>query len=222
MLAGPELPARRRRRGCLWALLAVAAALLVVGGVLAALALSSPDLGDAPGGADDGDSQEAIAAKLGGSLAAQLLQRDHAVVTLSERDITVLVGENNPNPDRFRDPQARIRDGLVVIDAHTPVGPFTVDAVAKLALSRTVGSDGLPQVSASFKAVQVGGLGLPDFAAQALQNRIQQAFDLQDVLSSNDILRLARRELDCVAVSPDGVRLGFHRPGAPEAAGDCG
>ena len=209
-----------RRRGCLVAL-AIAAVLGALTGVLGAMALSTPDLGPGPGGTDHGDSEQAIAASLGGSLAAQLALGAHGVIALSEHDLTVLIRENNPAPVRFRDPQVRIRDGLVVIDAHTPVGPFTVDAVARMSLSRTIGTDQLPQVTATFTRVQVGSLGLPDFAAHALQDRVQQAFDLQDVLTSNEFLRLARSSLDCVLVATDGVRLGFHRPGADAQAADC-
>jgi len=220
MDAGAE-PARRRRRGCFWALL-VTAVLVAVLGVLAFIALDTPDLGAAPGGVDNGDTQAQIVARMATSLGAQLLLQPHGVITLSEHDLTVLVTENNPNPARFLDPQARIRDGLVVIDARTKLGPFTVDAVARLALSRTVGADSLPEVTATFEAVQVGGLGLPDFAARAVQNRVQQAFDLQDVLSRDPYLRAVRSALDCVRVAADGVRLGFHRPGSGVAPADCG
>ncbi len=215
-------PPARRRRGCLWALVAVLVAILALVGALGALALSTPDLGAPPDGADHGDTQQAIATTMAAALVAQLAAGPHGVIALSEHDLTVLVRDNNPNSQRYQNPQARVRADLVVIDAHTPVGPFTVDAVAKLALSRTTGTDGLPQVTATFRAVQVGGLGLPDFAARAVQDRVQQAFDLQDVLASNSILSLARRELDCVAVTGGEVRLGFHRPGASAAPGDCG
>jgi hypothetical protein len=220
MDAGAE-PARRRRRGCFWALL-VTAVLVAVLGVLAVIALDTPDLGASPGGVDDGDTQAQIVARMATSLGAQLLLQPRGVITLSEHDLTVLVTENNPNPARFQDPHARIRNGLVVIDARTKVGLFTVDAVARLALSRTVGLDSLPQVTATFEAVQIGGLGLPDFAARAVQDRVQQAFDLQDVLSRDPYLRAVRSALDCVLVAADGVRLGFHRPGSGGAPADCG
>ena len=210
-----------RRRGCIVALV-VAGVLVAIGGVLGAMALSTPDLGPAPGGVNHGDNEQAIAASLGGSLAAQLALSPHGVVALSEHDLTVLIRQNNPAPVRFRDPQVRIRDGVVVIDARSPVGPVTVDAVVRLSLARTIGPDQLPQVTATFTAVQVGSLGLPDFAAHALQDRVQQAFDLQDVLSSNEYLRLARSSLDCVRVAGDGVRLGFHRPGVSDQPADCG
>jgi len=217
------VPPRSRRlpRGCL-VLLIAAALVAVTCGVLGTVALSTPNLGDPPGGTDHGESEQAIAAGIAAELAGQLLVRAHGVVELSEHDLTVLIHENNPNPTRYRDPQARVRDGLVVVDAHTPVGPFTVDAVARIALSLTSGGDGLPQVSADFRSVQVGGLGLPDFAARALQDRIQHVFDLQNLLSSDNVLRLARGALDCVAVAGDAVRLGFHRPGVAQAPQDCG
>jgi hypothetical protein len=213
---------RPRRRGCIWVLLLAAVPLVAVV-VLAAIALAAPDLGPAPGGSNDGDTQDAIVAAMATSLGEQLLLRQHGVITLSEHDLTVLVRENNPDPSRFQNPEARIRRGLVVIDAHTKVGPFTVDAVGKLSLSRTVGADSEPpRVTATFEAVEVGGLGLPDFAAKAVQDRIQQAFDLQDVLASNQYLSLARSNLDCVLVASDGVRLGFHRPGSAADPAGCG
>ncbi len=202
--------------------LALVAVVVVGTGVLGAMALASPDLGPAPGGTDDGDTQAAIVAGLATSLGAQLLVAPHGVIVLSEHDLTVLVRENDPSPTRFQDPHARIRGGLVVIDARTVVGPFTVSAVARLGLSRTVGADAMPQVTATFTALQVGSLGLPDFAAHALQDRVQQAFDLQDVLGSDPYLRLARSALDCVAVSAGTVRLGFHRIGVSSAPATCG
>jgi len=220
MAAGPP-PRSRRPRGCL-VLAGVAAALAVLTGVFAAMALSTPDLGALPAGANDGATEQAIAATVAAELGAGLLSGPHTVVRLSEHDLTVLVRQNNPNPARFQDAQARIRDGLVVVDARTAVGPFTVDAVARLALVLSTGADGLPRIGAEFRAVQVGGLGLPDFAAHAVQDRIQQAFDLQDLLASNSVLRLARSSLDCVGVGDDGVRLGFHRLGVAAAPGDCG
>jgi hypothetical protein len=133
----------------------------------------------------------------------------------------VLVREHNPGPERFQSPDVRVRGGLVVIDARTPIGPFTVTAVAKLALSRTEDSGG-PRVSANFDAVQVGNLGLPGAVTSALQDRVQAAFDLQNLLSSSPELSLARQALECVRVGDGVVRLGFHRPGSAEQASACG
>jgi hypothetical protein len=221
MTSRPAPRPRSRRRGCIWALAALFV-LAVVLGVLGAAALAAPDLGPAPGGRNNGDTEAAIAANLGAQLAAQLALQEHAVITLSEHDLTVLVRQNNPNPSRFQDPNARIRDGVVVIDTRTAVGPVTVDVVARLSLRRTTAGDSTPQVTATFTSVQVGGLGLPDFVARSVQDRVQQAFDLEDVLASNSVLDLARHDLDCVLVTAVGVRLGFHRPGSPADPSSCG
>jgi hypothetical protein len=189
--------------------------------VLATQAFASPDLGGPPGGADDGSTQAAIAARLALPLAAALLSGEHGHDDLSERDLTVLVRENNPDTGRFQDPEVRIRSDLVWIDAHTPFGPFNVVAVAKMALSRTTDANG-PRVSGTFQAVQVGNLGLPDQVTSALQDHVQQAFNLQDLLSASPVLSLARSALECVRVGDGVVRLGFHRPGAAENPAACG
>jgi len=218
-----EAPVRARRRlsrGC-GCLLAGVAVLLVVLIVLATQVLASPDLGPAPGGADDGETQTAIAVHQGGSLVTQLLTAEHAHVDLSEHDLTVLVRENNPDTGRFQSPEVRIRAAQVVIDARTPVGPFTVVAVARMALARTEDSSG-PRVSGTFQAVQVGNLGLPGQVTSALQDHVQQAFDLQDLLSASPELSLARSALECVRVGDGVVRLGFHRPGVAEDPAACG
>jgi hypothetical protein len=197
------------------------AVLLIVLIVLATQVLASPDLGPTPGGADDGSSQTAIAVHLGASLVTQLAAGDHGHVDLSEHDLTVLVRENNPDTTRFQGPEVRVRDTLVVIDARTPVGPFSVVAVARMALARTTDATG-PRVSGTFQSVQVGNLGLPGRVTQALQDHVQQAFDLQDLLAASPVLSLARSALECVRVGDGVVRLGFHRVGAAADPAACG
>ncbi len=216
------VPARRRRlgRGC-GCLLAALALLVVAVVVLAVQAFASPDLDPAPGGADDGATQTAIAIRLGSGLAGQLIAGEHGHVDLSEHDLTVLVREHDPDTQRFQSPDVRVRGDLVVIDARTPLGPFTVTAVAKLALSRIADAGG-PRVAGTFEATQVGNLGLPDQVTHALRDRVQQAFDLQDLLSASPVLSVARQELECVRVGDGVVRLGFHRPGSAEDAQACG
>jgi len=188
--------------------------------VLATQALASPDLGPSPGGANDGDTEAAIAVHLGGALVTQLVTAEHGHVDLSEHDLTVLVRQNNPDANRFESPEVRIRDAVVVIDARTPVGPFTVVAVARMALARSEDSSG-PRVSGTFQAVQVGNLGLPGQVTSALQDHVQQAFDLQDLLGASPELSLARSALECVQVGGGVVRLGFHRPGVAEDPAAC-
>lgn len=195
--------------------------LLIVLIVLATQALASPDLGPVPGGSDDGSTETAIAVHLGATLVTQLAALEHGHVDLSEHDLTVLVRENNPDTTRFQNPEVRVRGAQVVIDARTPVGPFTLVAVAKMALARTQDSGG-PRVSGTFEAVQVGNLGLPGQVTSALQDHVQQAFDLQDLLSASPVLSLARSALECVRVGDGVVRLGFHRPGAVADTAACG
>jgi len=216
----PVLTRRRISRGC-GCLLAGAAVVAVLLVVLAVQAFASPDLGPPPGGADDGETQLAIAARLGGSLAGQLIAGEHGHVDLSEHDLTVLVREHDPEPARFQSPDVRIRDTLVVIDARTPLGPFSFVAVARMSLARTEDAGG-PRVSATFTSTQVGNLGLPDQVTSALQDHVQQAFNLQDLMSADPVLNLARSALECVRVGGGVVRLGFHRPGAAEDPGACG
>jgi hypothetical protein len=217
-------PARERRRLCrgCGCLLVVVVGAVVVALIAGAQALAAPDLGPAPGGRDDGNSQIAIAARLGTALGTELLTNPsgHGVVELSEHDLTVLVRQNNPDTGRFRNPSARVRDDLVVVDAQAPAGPFTVTAVARLALSRTTDT-GDPRVTGTFRSVQVGNLGLPDAVAHALQDHVQRAFNLQDLLAANPILSAARSALECVRVGGGVVRMGFHRPDVAENAATC-
>src|SRR5581483_11543864 len=110
---------RRLGRGC-GCLLAALALLVVAVVVLAVQAFASPDLGPAPGGADDGATQTAIAIRLGSGLAGQLIAGEHGHVDLSEHDLTVLVREHDPDTQRFQSPDVRVRGDLVVIDARTP------------------------------------------------------------------------------------------------------
>lgn len=207
-------------RGC-GCLLAGVAVLVVVVVVLAVQAFASPDLGPPPGGSDDGETQTAIAIRLGTTLAGQLVAGEHGHVDLSERDLTVLVREHDPDTQRFQSPEVRVRGSLVVIDAHTSFGPFGFVAVAKMALARVVDAGG-PRVAGTFRATQVGNLGLPDQVTSALQDRVQQAFNLQDLLSASPVLSLARQALECVRVADGVVRLGFHRPGSAEDPQACG
>jgi hypothetical protein len=219
-VSAPSRPRRRIGRAC-GCLLAIVAVVLVLGGVVVTQALATPALGASPGGADDGSSQNAIAATLGGKLAAQFLLSQHGRVEVSEHDLTVLIREHNPNPARLQDPEIRVHDALLAVDAHTPIGPFTVWAIARLALVRTIDSGGIPQISAGFHDIQVGNLGLPDVVTHAIQDRVQQAFDLQDLLGSDPTLKAARQYLECVKVTANVVRIGFHRPDATTDAGAC-
>jgi hypothetical protein len=207
-------------RGCCFgvALLVI----LVAGTVFVAVrALAAPDLGASPGGMAHGSSEVVIAAELAGDAATQLVAADHAVVRLSERDLTVIANARNPSPDRYRNPQARVRDGDVVVSADTSVGPYGVTAVARYTLLFS-DSRGSTQVTAQVVDYAVGQLGVPGFIGDRVDPRASASINLTALFASNPILEGLSQSLDCVAVDSDGVHVGFHRPGVTAAAGNCG
>jgi hypothetical protein len=186
--------------------------LLVAGvGVLAWLALSLPDLGGPPRGPDDGDTRLALAATMGREAAIGLVRTPHTVVTLSEQDLTTVLRATNPDAQQFQDLEARVRDGQVVIDALTPLGPVTVTAVARVGLSLVCPPDGAPDVAADVRGISAGRLPLPGFAVSQIRDRISRDIDLHSLLADAQ-LDLIRPYLDSVTVTDSGVALGFHRP----------
>ncbi len=220
------IPRRRTRaaqaglvRGCCLGLILVAA-LVAVTVFAGTRALAAPDLGAPPGGTSHGGSEALIAAALGGDAATQLLTKDHAVVTVSERDLTVIALARNPSPNRYRNPQARIRNGHVVVTADTSVGPFGVTAVATFKLIFSDPS-GTPSVTAQAVDYSVGQLGIPTFIGDRVDSRASSSVNLTALLGANPALKLLSQVLECVAVHPDGVHIGFHRPGVSADAATC-
>ncbi len=221
------IPRRRSRtaqtglvRGCCLGLI-VMATLLVIGIIVGSRALAAPDLGAAPAGTAHGSSEAVIAAALGGDAATQLLSKEHAVVSLSERDLTVIANARNPSPVRYRNPQARIRNGNVVVSADTSVGPFGVTAVATFQLLFSDAS-GTTQVTAHAVDYAVGQLGIPGFIGDRLDPRGSATLNLTALFASNPALELLSQAMDCVVVHPDGVHIGFHRPTVTPSAATCG
>ena len=205
-------------RGCCFPV-ALLLLLAVAGVYVATRALATPNLGAAPGGTDHGNTQLLIAAALAGDAAAQLIIGDHAVVVVSEHDLTVIVQARNPEPQKYRYPQARIRDGNVVVSADTDVGPLGVTAVVRYNL--VLDTSGPVQVTAQPVSYDVGQLGLPSFVGTWLNPRATKTVDLTSLFGSNPALQLLARSLDCLAVHPDGVHVGFHRPGATVSDPAC-
>jgi hypothetical protein len=207
-------------RGCCFGLVLVV--VLVAGTVFVTVrALAAPDLGPPPGGTAHGSSEVVIAAALAGDAATQLVFGDHATVTLSERDLTVIANARNPSPDRFRNPQARVRNGDVVVSADTSVGPLGVTGVVRYVLLFST-SSGTTQVSAQVVDYAVGQLGVPGFLGDRVDPRASSSVNLTALFASNLILEGLSQSLDCVAVHDDGVHVGFHRPGVSAAPGTCG
>jgi hypothetical protein len=207
-------------RGCCFGLILLV--VLVAGTfVVGQRVLAAPDLGRPPGGMAHGSSASVIAAALAGDAATQLVTSDHATVTLSERDLTVIATARNPSPARFRNPQARVRDGYIVVSADTSVGPFGVTAVARFALLFTVSSGGT-QVTAQAMDYSVGQLGLPGFLGDRLDPRGSATLNLTALFAANPALETLSQFMDCLSVRSDGVHVGFHRPGGSAAPGICG
>lgn len=188
------------------------------GGFVLVRAVSRPDLGPGPAGARHGGTPEAIATALAGDLVRALVSQAHAVTILTERDLTVIARARNPNPSRFHDPEARVRDGQVVIDASSSLGPFDVVTVARSRLSLSPAGD----ISADVGSVEVGTLPVPDWARGTLDPWSPRALPLDRLLDTNPVLGSLRQDLDCVAVEDDGVHLGAHRPGAAPDPSACG
>ncbi len=207
-------------RGCCFGLILLV--VVVVGTVvIGQRALAAPELGPPPGGTSHGTSDAVIAAALAGDAATQLLTREHAVVTLSERDLTVIAMTRDPSPDRFRNPQARVRNGNIVVSADTSIGPFGVTAVATFQLLFSNAS-GTTQITAQAVDYAVGQLGIPGFLGDRLDPRGSSSLNLTALFATNPALELLSRAMDCVSVQPDGVHVGFHRPGLTPATGLCG
>ena len=206
-------------RGCCLGLLLLVG-LLVATVILGQKVLAAPDLGAAPRGPAHGSSEALIAATLAGSAASQLLSSEHASVIFSERDLTVIAAARNPSPNRFRNPQARVRDGYIVVSANTDAGPFGVTAVARFTLVVASTSAGT-QLTAHVVDISVGQLGVPGFIADRFDPRGADTLNLTTVFASNPALEALSQSLDCAAVRSDGLHVGFHRPGVNATAVTC-
>lgn len=206
-------------RGCC---LGLALALLPVVAVVLLLsrALASPDLGAPPMGPGHGGTPEAIAAVMVAKVGLDLVAAPHATFTLSESDLTVITAAKNPDPDRYHEIHARIRGGLVVIDAATGLGPFGTVTTARLSVAVVSGGQG-PRVTAQVEEVDLGQLTLPQWAWSNFDSRGAAAFNLDGFLG-DPAAKVLRATIDCVRPVPGGLVLGFHRPGIAADPGACG
>ena len=198
------------------------AAVVALGGWTFWRMTSSPDLGLPPQGPAHGDTDAELAAYAVTSLVGLLspVGSAHATVTLSEHDLTAIARQRAS--DALADPQVRVRDGKVVVSGAANVISIGVTAVGRLGLRLVKGSDGSPDVSASIDEIDAGSLTLPGFLRDAIAQQVQSQVHLDDVLSADSRLRPLRPALECVAVEPTGVVLGFHGPLASPDPSTCG
>ena len=200
--------------------LLLVAVLIAAGGLLTWQSTAAPDLGAAPRGPDDGHTRLQIAAVMGRKAAQGLALAPHTVVTLSEKDITTVLRSSIPDPQQFRDPEGRVRDGLVVINVRTKLGPVGITAVGRVALSLVCPADGAPDVAADVNSISAGRMPLPGWAVTQIRDRISRDIDLHGLLADAQLDPI-RPYLDSVAVTADGVALGFHRPGLLQGNSPC-
>jgi hypothetical protein len=184
-------------------------------------AIAAPELGADAAGPAHGSSEQQIAVALGAQLAAELLANTHAVVTLSEADLSVIAAQNNPHPDRFHAVAARVRGGSIAVSALTNEGPLTVTGVAYVgvALDR---SQGTPQLAVQVVRLDVGELTLPGWLRDRLLGSVSPSLAIDQLLDSGPALRALRDNLECVVVARDGLRIGVHRPGIASDPATCG
>jgi hypothetical protein len=215
-------PARRAPQGLMRGCCALVAVAVVVLGFVVFLTVrvvAAPDLGAAPRGPGHGESQTAIAVSLGAQVVAQLLVQPHATVTLSEHDLTVLVGEHVAKA--LTDATVRTRGGQVVVSGQHPVGPFTVTPVAHLALTLDT-TKSPPSLGSQIVELDLGQLGLPGFIRDRILGSLASSIDLDQVFNGSPALKALRANLECVAVVDDGLRIGVHSPLAAADTSICG
>ena len=205
-------------RGCCL-LGVVALVLLGFAAFLADRALAAPDLGQAPRGPGHGEGETAIAISLGTQLALALLTQPHAVVTLSEHDLTILAAEHPPSD--VTGLTARVRDGRIVLSGQHPFGPFTVTPVARVVLNLDV-KQSPPSLTSRVAQLDIGQLGLPGFIQDRVLSSFGSSIDLNALFNGSPALEAVRAFLECVSVAPDGLRVGVHRPGIALDTAVCG
>lgn len=193
----------------------------VLGAIAYVKATTDPDLGPAPRGPLHGRSELQLAGYAAERIGSGLLQgHTHAAVILSEQDVGVVLAAHPPVNASFADPRARAREGLLVVDGRTDVGPVSVHAVGRLAVRLVQGPDGSPDVGIDIREIDAGTLPLPGPLRDRVEERVRESVNLSGLLSSTALAPL-RPELDCAGVTPDGVVLGFHAPGVGPDPSTC-
>ncbi len=208
-MSAARRPVRRGEHGlfrtcCLGLVILVA---LCVGAVVLLIRMTASPafLATAPLGADDGPTTQAIATKLAKQLSLALLDKSaQATVLVSDRDLTVIAAEENPDPQTLSGLQVRSDAGQLLLSAHSHLGPLPVVVTAQL-IPRLV--NGYPQID--LNGIQVGDQSLPGFMRSLIYPQGRAIFDLGPLIRKMSISTFG---LECLGVVPDGVELGFHSP----------
>jgi hypothetical protein len=206
-------------RGCC---LGVVLLLVVLGGGVFVMlrATAAPDLGAAPGGANDGDSEVAVAIALGAQAGVQLATSPHAVVTVSEHDLTVVAAAQNPHPETYRGIEVRSRNGMLAVSALRSFGPLTTTVVGYLSAGLDA-SQSPPQLVVNVTRIDVGALSLPGWLQDRLLGNYSPSITLNQLFDSSAALHALKDNMECVSAVTGGLRVGLHRPGTTPDTGVC-
>ena len=176
-----------------------------------------PELGAAPVGPSDGSNSAAIATALARRVATQLIQTGAAgaVVLLSERDLTTLAAQYNPDPESFTDVAVRARGGQLWVSADHHLGPLPVVVTARVSPVFQPGGS----LDVDIQEIDVGDQAIPGFMQSAVDPRGSAVVSLNGLLNST---ALDVYGLECVSVVPNrGIELGFHAPLRAAETGYC-
>jgi hypothetical protein len=184
-------------------------------------AVSGPDLGSAPRGPNHGNNELAIAATLAPQLAASLIVQPHAVITLSEHDLTVLATQNNPRPAEYHNVSVRVRGGMLLVAADVGVGPFRPTALAHVAVTFD-STSGQVRISSQVGQIDLGQLSLPGWLKDRFVAQVMQSTALLPLFADGSALKSALSNIECLAAADEGVRIGVHRAGTTADASTCG
>ena len=186
-------------------------------------ATADPDLGPSPRGPLHGGSEAELAGYAVTQLAPLLVPgHAHVTVSLSEQDLGVELRAHAASAGQFSDPQARFRDGRLVVSGRTGFGPVGVVGVGRLQLALATAPDGYPDLTAAVQEIDAGRLTLPGLVRDAISERVDALARLQSLLAADPRLFALRVDLECVAVRADSVALGFHAPGVAADPAACG
>ena len=152
-----------------------------------------------------------------------LLEEPHSFFWIRRvEDGRWLVAEGTcQHPNSLRNVSARVRDGLVVVEAEHPYGPFTVMPVARISVALSTASSA-PSIATHMVELDVGELTLPGFIRDRLLGTLAPSLSVNPLFTGSAALKAVRAYLECVLIAHDGVRIGVHRPGSTPQPSVCG